>query len=54
MGAAADVVVVGAGPWGLATAWRAAAEGARVVVVDDGAPPAAHVAAGMPLARLRG
>ena len=44
---ASDVVVVGAGPWGLATAWRAAAEGASVVLVDDGAPPAAHVAAGM-------
>jgi glycine oxidase len=39
--------VVGAGPWGLATAWRAAAEGARVTVIGDGAPPAAHVAAGM-------
>jgi glycine oxidase len=39
--------VVGAGPWGLATAWRAAAAGARVTLVGDGNPPAAHVAAGM-------
>lgn len=39
--------MVGAGPWGLMTAWRAARAGARVVVVDDGRPPAAHVAAGM-------
>jgi len=39
--------VIGAGPWGLATAWRAAAEGADVTLVGDGAAPAAHVAAGM-------
>ncbi|MGD9694697.1 MAG: NAD(P)/FAD-dependent oxidoreductase [Thermoleophilia bacterium] len=44
---AVDVAVVGAGPWGLATAWRAAREGARVAVIDDGARPAARVAAGM-------
>ncbi|HEV2836285.1 MAG TPA: FAD-dependent oxidoreductase, partial [Pyrinomonadaceae bacterium] len=30
-----DVVVVGAGPAGLAAAYRAANEGLRVVVVDD-------------------
>jgi NADPH-dependent 2,4-dienoyl-CoA reductase/sulfur reductase-like enzyme len=30
-----DVLVVGAGPAGLAAAWRAASEGLRVVVVDD-------------------
>lgn len=30
-----DVLVVGAGPAGLAAAWRAAKEGLRVVVVDD-------------------
>jgi glycine oxidase len=39
--------VVGAGPWGLATAWRAAGAGASVRVLDDGGRPAAHVAAGM-------
>jgi len=42
-----DVVVVGAGPWGLASAWRSAAAGMRVALVDDGGPPAAGVAAGM-------
>jgi NADPH-dependent 2,4-dienoyl-CoA reductase/sulfur reductase-like enzyme len=30
-----DVLVVGAGPAGLAAAWRAASEGLRVTVVDD-------------------
>ena len=30
-----DVLVVGAGPAGLAAAWRAASEGLRVAVVDD-------------------
>src|SRR5690606_34685162 len=44
---AADAVVVGAGPWGLASAWRLAAAGARVALVDDGGRPAAWVAAGM-------
>ncbi|MGD9571587.1 MAG: glycine oxidase ThiO [Thermoleophilia bacterium] len=39
--------MIGAGPWGLMTAWRAAAAGGRVALVDDGRPPAAHVAAGM-------
>lgn len=43
----ADIVVVGAGPWGLATAWLALEDGARVTVLDDGATPAGHVAAGM-------
>src|SRR5688572_31844858 len=33
--AAYDVLVVGAGPAGLAAAWRAANEGLRVAVVDD-------------------
>ena len=42
-----DLVVVGAGPWGLACAWRCAARGARVRVIDDGRPPAGRVAAGM-------
>lgn len=32
---ASDVVIVGAGPAGLAAAWRAAKEGLRVAVVDD-------------------
>jgi glycine oxidase len=39
--------VIGAGPWGLATAWQAAGRGARVTVLDDGRPPAAEVAAGL-------
>ena len=30
-----DVLVVGAGPAGMAAAWRAAQSGANVVVVDD-------------------
>jgi glycine oxidase len=42
-----DVVVVGAGPWGLGAAWRLAERGARVRVLDDGGQPAAWVAAGM-------
>src|SRR3954452_12807875 len=42
-----DVAVVGGGPIGLACAWRAAQRGARVVVLDAGAPGAWHVAAGM-------
>ena len=44
-----DVVVVGAGIVGLAVAWRASAQGLRVVVVDRGDPGrgASHVAAGM-------
>src|ERR1043165_4607462 len=32
---ACDVLVVGAGPAGLAAAWRAAASGLRVSLVDD-------------------
>jgi glycine oxidase len=42
-----DVAVVGGGAIGLACAWRAAERGARVVVLDAGAPGAWHVAAGM-------
>jgi glycine oxidase len=42
-----DVAVVGGGPIGLACAWRAARDGLRAVVIDDGAPGAWHVAAGM-------
>ena len=42
-----DLLVIGAGPWGLATGWLAARRGARVTVLDDGRPPAARVAAGM-------
>lgn len=44
---APDLVVVGAGPWGLAAAWRAAERGARVTLLDDARQPAAWVAAGM-------
>lgn len=43
----ADVAVIGAGVWGLAAAWRLATGGAEVVLVDDGEPPTATVAAGM-------
>lgn len=39
--------MLGAGPWGLMCAWRAARAGAAVALVDDGRPPAAWVAAGM-------
>ncbi|MDX6646611.1 MAG: dependent oxidoreductase, partial [Miltoncostaeaceae bacterium] len=46
MSGAVDVAVIGAGPWGLATAWRAAVGGARVALVDDGGEPTAAVAAG--------
>jgi glycine oxidase len=42
-----DVAVIGAGPWGLAAAWRIASRGARVTLVDDGGEPTAAVAAGM-------
>ncbi|MDP9376100.1 MAG: glycine oxidase ThiO [Actinomycetota bacterium] len=43
----ADVVVLGGGPIGLATAWRAAQRGLDVLVLDAGAPAAWQVAAGM-------
>ena len=53
MGDARDLLVVGAGPAGLAAAWRAAQSGSHVVVVDDnpaaggqiwrGGPPEAQV-----------
>jgi glycine oxidase len=46
-GDAGDLIVVGAGPWGLACAWTCAAAGARVRVIDDDTPPAGWVAAGM-------
>jgi glycine oxidase len=42
-----DVAVVGGGPIGLASAWRAAQRGLRVTVLDAGEPGAWHVAAGM-------
>jgi glycine oxidase len=42
-----DVAVVGGGPIGLASAWRAAQRGARVCVLDAGSRGAWHVAAGM-------
>ena len=42
-----DVVVLGGGPIGLATAWRATQRGMRVLVLDSGAPSAWRVAAGM-------
>jgi glycine oxidase len=42
-----DVAVIGGGPIGLASAWRAAQRGLRAVVLDAGEPGAWHVAAGM-------
>jgi glycine oxidase len=42
-----DYLVIGAGIWGLTAAWRLGTDGARVGVFDDGAEPAAAVAAGM-------
>jgi glycine oxidase len=42
-----DVAVIGGGPIGLASAWRAAGRGLRTVVLDAGEPGAWHVAAGM-------
>src|SRR5215213_7460170 len=42
-----EVVVIGGGAIGLASAWRAAARGMRVVVLDAGEPGAWNVAAGM-------
>jgi glycine oxidase len=42
-----DVAVIGGGPIGLASAWRAAQRGLRVCVLDAGEPGAWHVAAGM-------
>jgi glycine oxidase len=42
-----DVAIVGGGPIGLASAWRAAQRGLRVCVLDAGEPGAWHVAAGM-------
>ena len=42
-----DVAIVGGGPIGLASAWRAAQSGLRVTVLDAGEPGAWHVAAGM-------
>jgi glycine oxidase len=42
-----DVAVVGGGPIGLASAWRAAQRGLSVCVLDAGEPGAWHVAAGM-------
>jgi glycine oxidase len=42
-----DVAVIGGGPIGLASAWRAAQLGLRVIVLDAGEPGAWQVAAGM-------
>ena len=44
---AVDTAVIGAGVWGLTAAWRLAAAGATVALVDDGGEPTAAVAAGM-------
>jgi glycine oxidase len=42
-----DAIVLGGGPIGLATAWRAAQRGLRVQVLDAGLPSAWSAAAGM-------
>jgi glycine oxidase len=42
-----DVAIVGGGPIGLASAWRAAQRGLRVCVLDAGEPGAWRAAAGM-------
>ena len=42
-----DAIVLGGGPIGLASAWRAAQRGLRVEVLDAGAPAAWSAAAGM-------
>lgn len=60
-----DVIVVGAGPGGLAAAWSAASRGARVALLDDNAVPGGQIwragdesvlppAAGRRLDQLRG
>jgi glycine oxidase len=46
-GGPVDVVVIGGGPIGLASAWRAAQRGLQVCVLDAGEPGAWTVAAGM-------
>jgi flavin-dependent dehydrogenase len=43
---APDVVVVGAGPWGLATAWRAAEEGGAALVYQVQPVPQVRVTVG--------
>jgi NADPH-dependent 2,4-dienoyl-CoA reductase/sulfur reductase-like enzyme len=43
-----DVLVVGAGPAGLAAAWRAKQSGARVIVVDDNAGAGGQIWRGGP------
>jgi sarcosine oxidase len=37
-----DVIVVGAGTWGSATAWHLARRGVRVLAVDAHTPPHEH------------
>jgi D-hydroxyproline dehydrogenase subunit alpha len=48
-----DLLVVGAGPAGLAAAWRAAQSGLRVIVVDDNPTPGGQIwRGGSPEARV--
>ena len=48
MGDARDLLVVGAGPAGMAAAWRAAQSGSRVTVVDDNPAPGGQIWRGGP------
>jgi flavin-dependent dehydrogenase len=43
-----DLLVVGAGPAGMAAAWRAAQSGLRVCVVDDNPAAGGHIWRGGP------
>ena len=42
-----DVIIAGSGLAGTLLAWHLLQEGARVLLIDDGAPPATRIAAGI-------